>query len=505
LHQSNGTLTDFRRKFVVLAHGSIFSKVGASSKLGAIQDAGSRRTEPVIDPSTEAVIGHLPHASPQDLDNALEAAERAMSSWAATPAFERGRILKRGADLIRERLERIARVLTLEQGKPVRESRIEIALTADIFEWMAEEGRRAYGRVIPARHPDFEWSVFQEPIGVVAAFAPWNFPGTTPSRKMAGPLAAGCACILKASEETPGTAIELARALHDAGLPPGVLNLVFGVPSEVSEHLISSPIVRKVTFTGSTAVGKHLAGLAAKGLKSTTMELGGHAPVLVYDDVDPMAIARLVVASKFRNAGQVCVSPSRIFIHEKVYDDFIGAFTALSRDLRVGSGLDESNDMGPLANTRRLTAMSEYVSDAVGKGATLLAGGRRREGPGFYWEPTVLADIPASARVLHEEPFGPIASLIKFQDEEDVLKQANSLRYGLASYVFTSDLDRARRASRALKAGLVGINTCTISGPETPWGGIGDSGYGKEGGIEGLQGYMSVKFVSQSSSIHRQR
>lgn len=468
-------------------------------------DGGGRQTEAVIDPSTEAVLGHLPHASPADLDRALAAAARAMPAWTATPAFERGRLLKRTADLIRERLEHIARVLTLEQGKPLRESRIEIALTADIFEWMAEEGRRAYGRIVPARHPDLHWSVHQEPVGVVAAFAPWNFPGTTPSRKMAGPLAAGCACILKASEETPGTAIELTRALHDAGVPPGVFNLVFGMPAEVSDHLIGSPIVRKLTFTGSTAVGKHLAGLAAKGLKSTTMELGGHAPVLIYDDVDPAAVARLAVASKFRNAGQVCVSPSRIFVQDGIYEEFVAHFIEQTRAMQIGSGLDERNAMGPLANPRRLAAMGEYVADAREKGAAIRAGGARREGPGFYWEPTVVTDIPASARILHEEPFGPIASLIRFRDEAEVLVEANSLRYGLASYVFTSDLDRATRASQALKAGLVGINTFTVSGPETPWGGVGDSGYGKEGGIEGLQGYMSVKFVSQGPAARRAR
>jgi len=288
-------------------------------------------------------------------------------------------------------------------------------------------------------------------------------------------------------------------------VPPGVFNLVFGVPAEVSDHLIGSPIVRKLTFTGSTAVGKHLAGLAAQGLKSTTMELGGHAPVLIYDDIDPAAVARQAVASKFRNAGQVCVSPSRIFVQDGVYEEFVAHFIEQTRAMQVGSGLDERNAMGPLANPRRLAAMGEYVADAREKGAAIRTGGARREGHGFYWEPTVVTDIPASARILHEEPFGPIASLIRFRDEAEVLVQANALRYGLASYVFTSDLDRAARASQALKAGLVGINTFTVSGPETPWGGVGDSGYGKEGGIEGLQGYMSVKFVSQGPAARRAR
>ncbi|VCU70873.1 Alpha-ketoglutaric semialdehyde dehydrogenase [Pigmentiphaga humi] len=460
---------------------------------------GGRACEPVLDPATEEVLGMLPLAGTADLDHALAAAERALPAWSALPAYQRGRILKKAADLIRERLESIAAVLTREQGKSIRESRIEVALTADIFEWMAEEGRRAYGRIIPSRDPDLHWSVFKEPVGVVAAFSPWNFPGTTPSRKMAGPLAAGCCCILKASEETPGTAIELTRALHDAGLPAGVFNLVFGVPAEVSQYLIASPIVRKVTFTGSTAVGKHLAALSAQGLKSLTMELGGHAPVIVFDDVDVERVVRLAVGSKFRNAGQVCVSPSRIFVHERIMSRFAERFASLAADLRVGSGLDEGNAMGPLANPRRLQAMETYLDDAAACGARVLAGGSRRAGKGYFWEPTVLADIPPDARLLHEEPFGPVASLIPFGGESEVLARSNSLAYGLASYVFTSDLDRATRVSHALHAGLVGINTFTLSGPETPWGGVGDSGYGREGGIEGLEGYMHVKTVSQAT------
>ena len=464
-------------------------------------EGGGRSAEKVIDPATGDTLGYLPHASIADLDNALAAAQRAFPAWSALPAFQRGRILKKAADLVRDRLEAIARILTLEQGKPIAESRIEVALTADIFEWMAEEGRRAYGRVVPSRDPSLHWTVVQEPVGVVAAFSPWNFPGTSPSRKMAGPLAAGCCCILKASEETPGTAIALTRALHDAGLPPGVFNLVFGVPSEVSNYLIASPIVRKVTFTGSTAVGRHLAGLAAAGLKSCTMELGGHAPVIVFDDADLERTVKLAVASKYRNGGQVCVSPSRIFVQEKLYDRFVTMFTEATKQVSVGSGLDEKNVMGPLANPRRLESISAFVEDARQRGATVHTGGKRMPGSGFFWEPTVVSGLPADARLLHDEPFGPVASLISFKDEAEVVARANSLPYGLAAYVFTADLNRATRVSNALKTGLVGINTFTVSGPETPWGGVGDSGYGREGGIEGLAGYMTVKCVSQFTPV----
>lgn len=460
-------------------------------------EADQRPTLSVVDPATGTEIGRLPVAQPEDVDAALTLAESAWPAWAGRPAHERAAILHRAAALVRERLEPIARILTLEQGKPLFEARIEIALNADLIDWMAEECRRAYGRVIPPRSPGHRWMAVQEPVGVVAAFSPWNFPGTSPTRKMAGPLAAGCCCILKAAEETPGTAVELVRAMHDAGLPPGVLSLLFGEPARISEHLICSPIVRKITFTGSTAIGAQLGAMAAAHLKPATMELGGHAPVVVFDDVDVPATAALAVASAFRNAGQVCVSPSRIYVHEGIYDAFAAAFAEGARQLRLGNGLEEATRMGPLIHERRLQAVADLVADARDRGATVLCGGQRREGPGFFWEPTVLTDLPGDARVLREEPFGPIAPLIRFANEEEVLAHANALPYGLAAYLFTRDADRAARMADGLRCGLVGVNTFSISGPETPWGGVGHSGYGREGGIEGLEGYMTTKFISQ--------
>ena len=457
-----------------------------------------RNAEPVFDPATGEAIGQVPLATPADLDRALQAAEAALPGWAAMPPFERGRLLAHAAALIRQRSESIARIMTLEQGKPLRESRIEVNVMADIIEWMAEEGRRAYGRRIPARQPGWRWMTQLEPVGVVAAFAPWNFPGTTPARKLAGPLAAGCCCILKASEETPGTAIELVRALHDAGIPPGVCNVVFGVPDQVSRHLIGSPIVRKVTFTGSTAVGKHIGALSAGAGKPATLELGGHAPVLVFEDAEVGRVARMTAAAKFRNAGQVCVSPTRIFVHDALYDTFVQRLVHHVSSLVVGPGIEQASQMGPLANARRVLAMQDLLQDAVSKGAKVLVGGAKIDGPGFFFQPTLLADVPADARILHEEPFGPVALLLPFREEDDALRRANALPYGLGSYVFTSDADRCLRAADALRAGLVGINTYTLTGPETPWGGVGDSGYGREGGSEGLQAYMVTKFISQA-------
>ncbi len=459
--------------------------------------AAGRDTTAVLDPASGQIIGKLPCASTEDLNQALAAAQRAQPHWAALPAFERAKILTRAADLIRERLEFIAQVMTYEQGKPLREARIEVAFAADVFTWMAEEGRRAYGRVIPARHADWRWTALQQPVGVVAAFSPWNFPATSPARKLAGPLAAGCCCILKAAEETPATAIELTRALQDAGLPTGVVNLVFGDPDAISRQLISSPVIRKITFTGSTAVGNHLASLASAAGKPATLELGGHAPVLVFDDVNVAATAEMAVASKFRNAGQVCTSPSRIFVQRRVHDAFLEHFVSHTTRLHMGPGHLDSTTMGPLANARRVHAMRELMQDALESGATCHLGGTAANGAGNFWPATVLSSISPDARLLHQEPFGPVAAILPFDDESEVINRANALPYGLASYLFTRDTDRCLRVSNALQTGLVGINTFVLNGPETPWGGVRDSGYGREGGIEGLASYTTTKFVSQ--------
>lgn len=457
-----------------------------------------RDTVPVVDPATGQPMGELPSATPADLDRALQSAAAAWPGWSTTPAVERGRILRRAAELMRGRRDRIARLLTREEGKPLAEALVEVDGAAAHIEWMAEEGRRGYGRIVggPA---GIRQNVLKRPIGVAAAFSPWNFPATTPARKLGASLAAGCCCILKAPEEAPATAIEMVRAFAEAGVPRGVVNLVCGVPAEISSHLIASPVVRKVSFTGSTAVGRQLAGLAAAAIKPITMELGGHAPVLVFDDVDVDAVVRLCVASKYRNAGQVCVSPTRFYVHERIYERFAGAFAQAAAGLKIGPGLDEGTQMGPLANTRRLAAIENAVADLKYAGARLVAGGERLDRAGNFFAPTVFSDVPAQARAMREEPFGPIALLLPFRDEEAVIEQANALPYGLAAYAFTRDGSRQLRLSERMDTGMLGLNTFFINGPETPWGGVKESGYGSEGATEGLEAYQTTRLVVQTS------
>lgn len=465
---------------------------------GRFLSGEGRVTEPVFDPATGRPIADLPHASTADLDAALDAAARAFPAWSATTASERAKVLRQAADLIRARIEAIATVMTLEQGKPIAESRGEIAYAADVIEWYAEEGRRIYGRVVPSRVPGVVMTVTHEPVGPVAAFTPWNFPALTPCRKIGGALAAGCTLILKAAEEVPGTAVEIARAFADAGLPAGVLNLVFGKPAEVSAHLIASPAIRKVSFTGSTAIGKHLMGLCAKDLKRTTMELGGHGPVVVFDDVDVEATAELAATSKYRNAGQVCISPTRFFVQEAAYDRFVARFTDVAKGLKLGGGLEAGVQMGPLANLRRIQAMEAIVQDVRDRGGKVETGGARRGNEGWFYEPTVVTGIGDDALIMTEEPFGPVAPIVPFADIEEVARRANSLPYGLAAYAFSSSARRVADIGAALKAGMVGLNTFAVSNPETPFGGVRDSGHGQEGGIEGLQAYLDVKFTASA-------
>ncbi|MGE0723676.1 MAG: NAD-dependent succinate-semialdehyde dehydrogenase, partial [Alphaproteobacteria bacterium] len=416
-------------------------------------------------------------------------------------AYDRSAVLRKAAQLLRTRADDLARQMTREQGKVLAESKIEVMVSADIMDWYAEEGRRAYGRIIPGRAPGSRQIVLREPIGVAAAFTPWNFPALTPMRKIAGALAAGCALVLKPSEETPASAIAIAKALEESGLPKGVLNIVFGVPAKVSEQVIGAPAVRKISFTGSTAVGKHLMGLAAKGAKRTTMELGGHSPVIVFDDVDPAKVAAIAAAGKYRNAGQVCISPTRFFVHEKHYAQFVESFTDAAKGLKVGDGLDKDSRMGPLANARRLDAIEGFVRDAVDKGAKLKTGGSRKGNEGFFFEPTVLADVPDDARIMNEEPFGPVAPIVPFKSFDEVVERANSLEYGLAAYAFTASEKTAQAVSDALESGMVGINSLAVSTPETPFGGVKDSGHGSEGGSEGLDAYLVTKFVAQYAPV----
>jgi succinate-semialdehyde dehydrogenase/glutarate-semialdehyde dehydrogenase len=448
-----------------------------------------RAGEDVINPATEKPLAHLPHASTADLDRALAAAKKGFAVWRATSAYDRAKIMRKAADLMRERHDAISKVLVQEQGKAYAEARGEVITSADIIEWYAEEGRRAYGRVVPGRGK-MRQIVVQEPVGIVAAFTPWNFPTLTPARKIGGALAAGCSLIIKASEETPGSCVELVRCFADAGLPAGVLNLVFGVPAKISEHLIAKDDVRKISFTGSIPVGKHLAVLAAKGMKRATMELGGHSPVVVFADADPEKSAETIAAFKYRNAGQVCISPTRFYVQEQVYGRFLARFTEYAKSLKLGDGLEKGVTMGPLANARRIDAMETFVNDAKDRGGKIVTGG-------YFFEPTVITDVPDDSKIMTQEPFGPVAPVVTFKTLDEVVERANSLPFGLAAYTFTGSAQTANMMGDALQSGMVGVNSIAVSTPETPFGGVKESGYGSEGGIEGLQAYLSTKFISQ--------
>ncbi|MDQ0011361.1 succinate-semialdehyde dehydrogenase/glutarate-semialdehyde dehydrogenase [Luteibacter jiangsuensis] len=460
--------------------------------------AGNRDTAPVTNPADGSVLARVPLATKADLDLALTTAESVAASWRNTFPDERAAILRRAGALIRERAPRIARMLTLEEGKPLNEALDEVNRAGEYFEWFAEEARRIDGRVVPANRPGVQQLVKRQAIGTVAAFTPWNFPAITPARKLSAALAAGCPVIIKPGEEAPATALALARALDDAGLPKGVLQVVFGVPDMVSAHLIASPIVRKVTFTGSVPVGRLLSARAAEGVKPITLELGGHGPVLVFKDADIEAAAVGGVANRFRGTGQVCISSTRFLIQREVYDAFTEQFITATRKLKVGDGLEEGTQVGPLANTRQLEKMEQLVADAVEHGARILTGGKRVPGPGFFFEPTVLADVPMEARVMQEEPFGPIAILRPFDTLKDGLEEANRLPYGLSAYAFTRDARTAIDVGDGLEAGMIGINQYRIIATELPFGGMKESGHGSEGGAEGISYYLTNKFISQA-------
>jgi succinate-semialdehyde dehydrogenase/glutarate-semialdehyde dehydrogenase len=449
----------------------------------------------VRNPATGEVLAEVPRASRQDLDDALAASACAFDVWRRTPAVERAAVLRRAADLLRERAPELASSMTLEQGKTLAESLLEFTLSAEAFDWYAAEALRANGRVIPARARGARQLVLPQPLGPVAAFTPWNFPAVLPARKIAAALAAGCTVVIKPSEETPASAIGVAQALADADLPAGALNLVFGVPAEISSYLIRSEIIRKVTFTGSTVVGRQIAQLAAEGIKPCTLELGGHAPVLVFDDADLEKAVATCVIGKTRNAGQVCTSPTRFLVQEGVHDDFVRLFGEALDAMQVGAGLDPESQMGPVANERRLHAIEELVEDAVHAGARLIAGGRRGHEKGNFWRPTLIADVPSSAKAMRVEPFGPLALTSRFSTVDQGIAEANRLPYGLAGYAFTRSASTAFAVGDELRAGGIGINTFAVSQIEAPFGGLKDSGYGNEGGHEGLDAFMHPKYV----------
>ena len=457
---------------------------------------GGRRTHTVMNPATGEPIGELPLADPADLDRALEVAQEGFRIWRNAPAAQRAAVLQGAARLLLERQEDIARIATMEQGKTLAEARAEVMMNVGLFNFYAGECQRIYGRAL-VRPTGTRSTVVHEPVGVVAAFAPWNFPIGNPGRKFGAPIAAGCSVILKSAEETPASALAVLQCLLDAGLPKQVAQAVFGVPDEVSRHLLASPITRKLSFTGSTVIGKHLARLATDNMLRTTMELGGHGPVLVFDDADVARVLDTMVPHKFRNAGQVCVSSTRFLVQDSVFDAFSTGFAARAAALRVGDGMAEGTQMGPMANPRRPEAMERLIGDATTQGARLLAGGERLGNQGYFYAPTVLADVPLSAAIMNEEPFGPVAIVNRFTSEDDAITEANRLPYGLAAYAWTTDGKRQQRLAHEIEAGMVGINTAMIAGADAPFGGVKWSGSGSEDGPEGVLACMVTKAIHE--------
>jgi succinate-semialdehyde dehydrogenase/glutarate-semialdehyde dehydrogenase len=464
---------------------------------GTWRPAASGKVLTIVNPATGEAIGNVAHAEKADLDLALAAAQKGFAAWRKVSAYERYKVLRKAAEILRANASEIATKMTMEQGKPLVEAKGETLAGADVIDWFAEEARRAYGRTIPARADGVYQFEIKEPVGVVAAFTPWNFPINQAVRKCSMALAAGCAIIIKGPEETPAACAGLIDAYAKAGVPAGVINLVFGVPGDISSYLIPHPVIRKISFTGSTAVGKHLAAMAGQHMKRVTMELGGHAPAIVFADADVDAATKILAANKFRNAGQVCVAPTRFMIQKPVYDEFVGKFVNAAKAVKVGDGLDDKTRMGPLAHSRRLDAIEAFVGDAVAKGAKVETGGRRIGNKGYFYEPTVLTNVSHEARIMNEEPFGPIAVISSFDTFDDAVTEANRLPYGLAAYAYTRSEKTAAGLGSQIETGMISINHHGLALPEVPFGGVKDSGYGSEGGADALDAYLVTKFVTQ--------
>ncbi|MCW6507821.1 NAD-dependent succinate-semialdehyde dehydrogenase [Hyphomicrobiales bacterium BP6-180914] len=468
---------------------------------GAWVESADGSTRPVLNPATGDAVGTVAWGTPADVARAAVAAREAFGRWRDVSPYERSKILRAAASLLRAGGAEIARRMTLEQGKPLGEAKAEVGVAADTIDWFAEEGRRTYGRIIPAREPGTQQMVVKVPVGPVAVLTPWNFPLNQAARKIAAALAAGCTVVAKPSEEAPGCVAELVRVFVEAGLPAGVLNLLFGDPAAISGALIAHPAIRKVSFTGSTAVGKSLAALAGQHMKRATMELGGHAPVLVFADADLDAAAKAMAVAKFRNAGQICIAPTRFVVEQSVYTPFMDRFVAEASTLRLGNGLDPATTMGPLANARRLQAMEAMVADAVDQGASVRTGGRRHGNAGYFFEPTVLGEVPLTARAMNEEPFGPLALMRSFENLDEAIGEANRLPYGLAAFAFTRSSDTIARLGARVEAGMLSVNANLLALPEVPFGGVKDSGYGSEGGSEAMEAYMATKLIKVSETV----
>lgn len=452
----------------------------------------------VYDPATGEAIAALPVASAADIDAALASADAAFPDWSTTPPYRRSAILRGAASRLRDDHDRIAAIMTTEQGKPVAQAKAEIAAAADLFDWFAEEARRIFGKIIPGRSTEIAYRIDRIPVGPVAAFAPWNFPATSPVRKIAAALAAGCTMILKPAEETPATALAIADALDDAGLPAGVLNILFGDPGFIAERLVASPVIRKVSLTGSTRVGRLIGALAGQHVKPVTLELGGHAPVVIAADADLDRTVTLAGSAKFRNGGQVCIAPTRFLADRRVAAAFTERLRTYVAGLTIGAGNDVETTLGPLANARRREALEALLADATDRGARVWRSPAPLPDRGFFMAPAIVEDAPTDAAILNEEPFGPVAIVNSFDTLDDAIAEANRLPYGLAAYGFANDGDTLDRLAQTLRAGMIGLNSCNITIAETPFGGVGDSGFGREGGNEGLDAYLVSRLVSTS-------
>lgn len=459
--------------------------------------ASTGKTQDVIDPATEDRVGTIPHASSDDIENAISAAKTAQKSWGITPGWQRSQYLRSIANELRQVIESAAQMMAKECGKPLAEAKGEFNAAIDQFDWYADEARRIFGHSLGGREPGIRLDVVYHPVGPVAAFSAWNFPALLPARKIAAALAAGCTIIIKPSSETPSSVFLFAEAAKKVGLPDGVLGVVTGNSAEISKHLIASPVIRKVSLTGSVPVGKLIMKQAAEGLKRVSLELGGHAPVLVFGDADPVAAGKACATAKFRNNGQVCISPSRFYVHSSIKDKFAAAMVKTANALKLGSGVDPSVTCGPLVNARGREWIESLVTDAVKQGAKLLTGGKRPKefNRGYFYEPTVLDDVPDHARVMIDEPFGPIAPISAFNDFDEVIERANGTPFGLAGYVFSSSLQNANRAANALEVGMVGVNDMLLAAAEIPFGGVKESGFGREGGQLGIFDYVEAKYI----------
>jgi len=452
----------------------------------------------VVNPADESTLAEVAYGDRADADRAIEAAAKALPAWRALTAYDRAKHLKITAELIRHRVDAMARMLTQEQGKPLPEARGELLQTADTFEWFAEEGKRAYGRIIPPSVASKRHQAIKHPVGVVGTITPWNFPAALASRKIAAALAAGCTVVSRPADQTPLTLVGIFECLAESGIPPGVANLVLGPALPFADALFEHPAVRKISFTGSTAVGKELIRRSADGVKRLSLELGGHAPLIVFPDADVAQVAQAAVLGKFRNNGQVCIAPSRFYIHESIRDDFTDAAIELTRKLKMGNGLDDGVQVGPMFEARALDKTAGLIDDAKGRGAEILTGGGKsiRFDKGYYFEPTILRRVDGAMRIMAEEPFAPVMPLLEFSNLEDVIAAANATPYGLAAYVFTNDLTIAIRMAEGLEAGIIGINDTVPAAPQCPFGGMKESGLGRELGVEGLEAYLETKYVS---------